>query len=174
MRHNLSVTEHTGSDPHGDAVGDLVGDRRITIWGLLLESHEVIRRALMSELRDAGLELPDPYMEVLIRLGRTPGGAIPMTRLADMLLFTSGGFTRLADRMVAAGLIERQECPTDRRSRFAALTKEGRRVLDAAMEVHGAGIERHLLDHLSSAEQDQLERILRKLRDAEGPEVLRG
>jgi len=155
------------------AVDDLLADDRITLWGLFLESHEAIRRALQAELDAADLGVPDVYLEVLIRLARTPGNAIPMTRLAEMLLFSSGGFTKLADRMVAAGLIERQECPTDRRSRYAVLTEAGRAALERAMAVHGPGIEAHLLDHLTSAERTQLESILRKLRDAEAPAVLR-
>lgn len=172
----MPVKEDTSAvAPTGEtcAVDDLLTDDRVTIWGLFLESHEAIRRALQAELDAADLGVPDVYLEVLIRLARTPGNAIPMTKLADMMLFSSGGFTKLADRMVAAGLIERQECATDRRSRYAALTERGKEVLAEAMAVHGPGIDRHLLDHLTAAERNQLEAILRKLRDAEAPAVLR-
>jgi len=166
-------TSRSGRSGETAAVDDVLTDDRVTLWGLFMESHEAIRLALQAELDAADLGVPDVYLEVLIRLARTPGNAIPMTKLAEMMLFSSGGFTKLADRMTAAGLIERQECPTDRRSRYAALTDHGREVLAGAMAIHCPGIDRHLLDHLSAAERIQLERILRKLRDAEAPAVLR-
>ncbi len=89
-----------------------------------------------------------------------------MTQLADMMLFSSGGFTKLADRMERAGLIRRVPCPGDRRSLLATLTPEGRRILDRALAVHVPGIQRHLVDHLSPDQRRQLEQILRTLRAA--------
>ncbi len=77
---------------------DLLHDDRVTLWGLFLEAHEGIKRRLEDELR-AAVELPGPWFEVLLRIGRTPGRALPMTQLARMVLFSSGGFTKLADRM---------------------------------------------------------------------------
>jgi DNA-binding MarR family transcriptional regulator len=104
-------------------------------------------------------------MEVLLRLARTPGGALPMTKLAHMVLFSSGGFTKLADRMESEGLLRRVACPTDRRSYLATLTPKGRRVLEKAIRVHVPSLDQRLLAHLDAEERVQLERILRRLRD---------
>src|SRR6476646_1615269 len=110
---------------------DLLHDDRITLWGLFLEVHTRIGRRLARELR-AAVDLPDAWFEVLLRIGRTPGQAVRMTELANLLLFSSGGFTKLADRMEQAGLIRREPCPDDRRGAYAVLTAEGRRALDRA------------------------------------------
>jgi DNA-binding MarR family transcriptional regulator len=144
---------------------DLLHDERVTLWGLFLEVHEGIRRRLERELR-AEVDIPDPWFEVLLRIGRTPGQAVPMTQLAEMVLFSSGGFTKLADRIERAGLIRREPCPGDRRSTLATLTPEGRRVLDRALAVHVPGLQRHLVGHLDPAQRRQLEEILRTLRSS--------
>jgi DNA-binding MarR family transcriptional regulator len=87
-----------------------------------------------------------------------------MTQLAEMVLFSSGGFTKLADRMEQAGLIRRAPCPGDRRATLVTLTDQGRCLLDRALAVHVPGIQRHLVDHLSPEQHGQLEQILRALR----------
>ena len=146
----------------------LLHDERLTLWGLFLEAHEGIRRRVEEELR-SGAGLPGPWFEVLLRIGRTPGQAVPMSQLARMVLFSSGGFTKLADRMERAGLIRRIPCPGDRRSLLATLTPDGRSALERGLAVNGPSIQRHLIDHLDPAQRRQLEQILRTLRDAEQP-----
>jgi DNA-binding MarR family transcriptional regulator len=87
-----------------------------------------------------------------------------MTQLAEMVLFSSDGFTKLADRMEWAGLIHRAPCPTDRRSLLATLSSEGQRVLNWALAMHVPGIQRDVVDRLDPAQREQLEQILRTLR----------
>jgi DNA-binding MarR family transcriptional regulator len=144
---------------------DLLHDDRITLWGLFLEVHAGIGRRLARELR-AAVDLPDAWFEVLLRVGRTPGQAVRMTDLANMLLFSSGGFTKLADRMEEAGLIRREPCPDDRRGTFVVLTAEGRQLLDRALAVHLPGLQRYLSDPLDGRQRRELEAILRTLRAA--------
>ncbi|HET7768113.1 MAG TPA: MarR family transcriptional regulator [Chloroflexota bacterium] len=67
------------------------------------------------------------------------------TALARELLFTSGGFTKLADRLVAAGFVSREPCATDRRVTYLTLTKEGRALAQRALKAHAAGIRRRVL-----------------------------
>ena len=144
---------------------DLLHDDRITLWGLFLEVQAGIGRRLARELR-AEVDLPDAWFEVLLRIGRTPGQAVRMTDLAGMVLFSSGGFTKLADRMEQAGLIRREPCPDDRRAIFAVLTPEGRSVLDRALAVHLPGLQRYLCDPLDAQQRRRFEAILRALRAA--------
>ena len=142
---------------------DLLYDDRVTLWGLFFEVYEGIQRRLERELR-AEVDLPGGWLEVLLRIGRTPGQTVPMTQLAEMVLFSSGGVSKLADRMERAGLIHREPSPTDRRSLLATLTPAGREILDRALAVHVLGIQRHVVDHLDAAQRQQLETILRTLR----------
>jgi DNA-binding MarR family transcriptional regulator len=143
---------------------ELVDDERITLWGLLLEVQYLVGKRLAADLVDA-FEYPESFMEVLLRIARTPGQAVPMTRLADMVMFSSGGLSKLADRMEAEGLIARMACPTDRRSSLATLTPKGRKVLDRALAAHLPSLDRHLVELLDDDERRQLASILRKVRD---------
>jgi DNA-binding MarR family transcriptional regulator len=92
-----------------------------------------------------------------------------MSDLAHAVALTTSGTTRLVDRIEAAGLIERQACATDRRVAYAALTAAGRKVLEKATPVHVESIQRHVIDTLDADEVRDLERLLRKLRDANQP-----
>ena len=144
---------------------ELLQDDRITLWGLFLEVHAGIGRRLARELR-AEMDLPDAWLEVLLRIGRTPGQRVRMTDLAKMLLFSSGGCTKLVDRMEEAGLVRREPCPDDRRATFAVLTDEGRRMLERALAVHLPSLQRYLCDPLDAQQRRELEAILRRLRSA--------
>jgi DNA-binding MarR family transcriptional regulator len=143
---------------------ELVDDDRITVVGLLAEANAALGCHFERDL--AGVGVPLSWFEVLVRLGRTPGGRLRMSDLAHAVALTTSGTTRLVDRIEAAGLIERQSCATDRRVAYAALTEAGRKVLKRAAPVHVESIQRHVIDTLSADEVRDLERLLRKLRDA--------
>jgi MarR family 2-MHQ and catechol resistance regulon transcriptional repressor len=141
---------------------DIVWDPRITTFGRLFESHALLTHALDAELREA-VGLPLLWYGVLLHLGRAPGGYRPMNELVNATAFTSGGVTRLVDRMEAAGYVERRPCPTDRRVLFAGLTESGRDMLARATEVHLSGIQRHMIDALDADEVAALDSTLSKL-----------
>ena len=82
------------------------------------------------------------------------------------MALTTGGVTRLVDRMVEAGLVARQNCPSDRRSIYVVLTPEGQAVLDRAVAAHIDGIDRHLVAHLRTGDRVALEVALLKVLDA--------
>ncbi len=142
-------------------------DTLVTWWGLVLEGTGYTVRILGEELREQG-GLHGPEFEALLRLSRSPGGQLPLSRLAREMSFSSGGFTKLVDRLVAAGLVERKACPADRRVTFAALTQHGRHTLDLAYERHVEGLRRHVVDKLGVEAFRQLSEIMRRLRDAAG------
>ena len=89
-----------------------------------------------------------------------------MSRLSADVALTTGGVTRLVDRMVEAGLVARENCPSDRRSIYVVLTPEGQAVLDRAVAAHIDGIDRHLVAHLDDRDRAALEAALVKVLDA--------
>ncbi len=149
------------------ALRELVDDERLTLMGLLIEAHARLTRTLGGEL-EASCGLPLTWYEVLIRLGRSPEGHLTMSRLAAEVSLTSGGITRLVDRIAEAGYVERSSCPTDRRAIHVRLTPEGCVVLRRATAEHLDGLERHLMAPLDPADQEALKTALRKLR-GDGP-----
>lgn len=110
-----------------------------TTFGRLVEAYSTLDQQLGRSLEEkAGI--PHTWFEVLLRISRADAGRISMGALAQEVALTTGGVTRLLDRMIAAGLVQRVPCPTDRRVHFAALTKQGRAKLDQAAKGHAANL----------------------------------
>jgi DNA-binding MarR family transcriptional regulator len=138
-------------------------DERIRTYGLLHEAHRRLDRAFNCSL-EQHCGISGPFFEVLLRIGRSPGGRLTMSDLAMQLGLTSGGTTRLVDRVVAAGLVEREACPNDRRVQWVVLSPTGERKLDEALAIHLQDLQHELVDRLEPAELEVLERALDKLR----------
>lgn len=143
-------------------------DERIRAFGLLHEAHRRLDRAFSGSLETA-CGISGPFFEVLLRVGRSPGDRLNMSELATQLGLTSGGTTRLVDRMVAAGLVERESCPSDRRVQWVVLSDAGERKLDEALDVHLDDLQREMFDRLDATELAVLERALDKLRATDDP-----
>lgn len=138
-------------------------DDRIRAFGLLHEAHRRLDRTLNCSLEQA-CGISGVFFEVLLRIGRSTDGRLTMTTLAQELGLTSGGTTRLIDRMVGAGLVERESCPSDRRVQWVVLSQAGERKLDEALPVHLRDLQHEFVDRLDAEEIAVLERALDKLR----------
>ncbi len=138
-------------------------DGRITSFGFFVEAHARIWRALDRSLHES-CDISGAWFEVLLRLGRSPGGRLTMSELAQQLAITSGGATRLIDRVEKAGYVERCACPDDRRVQWVCLTDSGRHKLTESYRVHMNDLEREYFGRLSAADQRHLDRIMSKLR----------
>jgi DNA-binding MarR family transcriptional regulator len=88
-----------------------------------------------------------------------------MGPLAQQVALTTGGITRMLDRMIAAGLVQRVPCPTDRRVYFAALTEQGQAKLDGAAKVHAANL-RQAFAGFTADELRTFDDLLDRLRTA--------
>lgn len=150
--------------PSADGLSD--ADREaITLMGLLVEAHARLVRVLGAEMEEACM-LPLSWYDAMVRLRRSPGGFTTMSRLGGEVSLTSGGITRLVDRLVEAGYVERVNCPNDRRVVYVRLTPAGMAKVDEATAAHRQGLDRHLLAPLEAADRAALEQALRKLRGA--------
>jgi DNA-binding MarR family transcriptional regulator len=137
-------------------------DPRLCAWRSFLRAHARIVRALGRELEaEARMALTD--YDVLAQLSVAPDRRLRMSELADALLLSRSGATRLVDRLVAAGLVERVSCDDDRRGQWAALTDAGRERLRTATPAHLRGVAAHFLDRLSRDDLADLDRMLRSL-----------
>jgi DNA-binding MarR family transcriptional regulator len=116
-------------------------------WVGLLRTHASLVRALDDEMQSGhGISLTQ--YEVLLLLSRSETGALRMNELADGALLSLSGLSRLVDRLVALGLVERAQCPTDRRGAFAVVTPAGRKRFAAARPTHLDGVRRRFIDVL--------------------------
>ena len=135
-------------------------------WVRLLQAHASTTRALSgSLLAEHGLTLND--YEALLRLSRAEDGRMRRVDLADELLLTASGVTRLLDGLEAAGYVERASCATDRRVVYAVITDVGRDKLETASESHLAEIRALFDERFDPKELEQLAQLLGRLPGAE-------
>jgi MarR family transcriptional regulator, 2-MHQ and catechol-resistance regulon repressor len=140
-------------------------DDRIRLMGLIVRTHRRLTDSLGREL-EQNVGIPLVFFDVLINVGGAPNRRLTMSRLSSDVALTTGGVTRLVDRMVEAGLVARENCPSDRRSIYVVLTPEGQAVLERAIAAHIDGIDRHLVAHLGAGDRAALEVALVKVLEA--------
>ena len=133
-----------------------------TAWRTFLRAHSTVVRALEAELL-AEHDLPLASYDVLVQLSESPDQRLRMTELADRVLLSRSGLTRLADRLEREGLITRQPCPSDARGTLAVLTDAGLTRLREAWPTHLRGVEQHVTGRLTADEIEQLAALLSKI-----------
>jgi DNA-binding MarR family transcriptional regulator len=139
-------------------------DARLGAWRAFLRAHARVIRQLERELADEhDLALTD--YDVLVQLSAAPDRQMRMSEMADGLLLSRSGVTRLVDRLVAEGLVQRVSCETDRRGQWAQLTDAGYERLRRASPTHLRGIAEHFVDRLSTDDLAALERMLTPIGD---------
>ena len=128
-------------------------------WRTFLRAHALVSRRLDDELRaEQGMSLAE--YDALVQLATAPDRRLRMNQLADRVLLSRSGITRLVDRLVADGLVCRSQCSSDARGAEAVLTEEGLTRLRAARSTHLRGVEQYFLAPLSSDELSDLGRSL--------------
>jgi len=138
------------TDPHRDA------------WLGLCRTHAAVTGRLQEALTDAGLP-PLGWYEVLSTLAASPEQRLKMGDLADALVISRGGLTKLVDRLVKAGLLKRAFCETDRRVSYATLPRAGREMLGEMQPVVYAEIEASFAASLSARQADSLRDALARV-----------
>ena len=130
----------------------------------LLRAHAAATRKLSAELSaDHDLTLSD--YEVLLRLSRAPDRRLRRVDLAEQVLLTASGVTRLLDGLERSGFVERASCSTDRRVVYAVLTDQGLEKVRSARQTHLAQIETFFNARLDETELDELTALLARFED---------
>jgi DNA-binding MarR family transcriptional regulator len=137
-----------------EAVRELAPEE-LAAWRGLLRVHSALVKALDAELL-AEHELPLTSYEVLINLQAAPERRRRMAELAEGVLLSRSGMTRLVDRLERDGLIERDACTEDGRGMFAVLTDKGEELLSQARRTHLDGVRERFLQHFAPDELEQL------------------
>jgi DNA-binding MarR family transcriptional regulator len=124
-------------------------------WRGLLRTHATLVKRLDAEL-EAAHGLPLTSYEVLLHLADAPERKMRMCDVADSVLLSRSGLTRLVDRLERDGLVARVSCADDARGAYAQLTDEGMAKLVEARGTHLDGIREHFLSHFSGDELEFL------------------
>ena len=142
-------------DTQPTATAALTPDPRLEEWRVFLRAHALLSRRLDEELRaEQGMSLAE--YDALFQLAAAPGARLRMNQLADRVLLSRSGITRLVDRLVADGLVSRCQCSSDARGAEAVLTDDGLGRIRRARATHIRGVEHYFLDALSPDERTQL------------------
>lgn len=142
-------------------------DPEIAPWRAFLHAHARLTRRLDEELQAShGLSLAE--YDALVQLANSPRRRMRMSTLADRVLLSRSGITRLVDRLVADGMVERSACPTDARGAEAAITPAGLDRLRTASMTHLDGVHRLFLDVIPQTELAAIERGLTRVTDGLG------
>ena len=140
-------------------------DEIVLWWGLVIEGYLTSQSRLMGEIQQR-FGLPPAQFDILVRLVRTPGHRMPMSELARQAALSSGGFTKVADRLESAGLITRVPSESDRRVTHATLTAAGRRLALRARAACAEILRESVLTPLGEERSRALADLMRLLRDS--------
>ncbi len=141
-----------------------VDESQLGAWRAFIQTHARLLHRLDEELQAAhGLSVAE--YDALLQLAVAPERRLRMSVLADRVLLSRSGITRLVDRLVADGMVERSVCPTDARGSMATITQAGVSRLRAASRTHLDGVRRYFLDAVTADEQVVIERSLGRVND---------
>lgn len=154
MSEQIAVAERNAPaepDPHREA------------WIAITQAHAAVTGRLQEALTAAELP-PLPWFEVLATLDRASDQRLKMGELAEALVITRGGLTKLVDRLIKAGLLERTFCETDRRVSYATLLPAGVELLEEMRPVVRGELAVAFSANLSTKQAEELRATLERIR----------
>lgn len=141
--------------------GDLT-EAQMLAWRQFLRAHAVVIRRLESDLL-AEQKLPLASYDVLVQLVEAPQRRLRMSELAERVLLSRSGLTRLVDRLEREGLVRREACVDDARGLFTVITDEGVDRLRVASRTHLRGIAEYGMGRLDDEDARQLSDLLGRM-----------
>jgi DNA-binding MarR family transcriptional regulator len=135
----------TGTDTQAAAAA--LDEGQLAAWRAFLRAHSAMLRRIGRDLDEADLP-PLSWYDVLAALRDAPEGRLRQVELAEQVLLSKSGLSRLVDRIVEGGLVERVTCPSDRRAFFVSLTDAGRAMLERMWPVYARGVAEDFLPAL--------------------------
>ena len=160
-----SLRPGTKDVDHAELGRRLLTRPRLNAWGAFLTAHKALENILSRELESA-CGLPLIWFDALAQLRMAPAQRLTMGQLATALLFSKSGLTRLVDRLVEAGLVQRLARPGDRRSLHIALTDAGEAKYRQALPIHLEHVKRHFAAYIEDSEAAAVESALVRMASA--------
>jgi DNA-binding MarR family transcriptional regulator len=142
--------------------GEHISPEQLRVWRAFERAHAHVSDQLETDLLELH-RLPLAWYEVLARLAEADGYRLRMSQLAEMVMLSPSGLSRLVDRMIKEGLVERVPAEKDARGFYAILADAGRQRLEEAIGTHQQGVKDYLVGHFSDEELAQLREFLQRL-----------
>jgi DNA-binding MarR family transcriptional regulator len=133
--------------------------KQLVAWQTFITAHTVVIDLIEQELAEAK-QLPLSSYDVLLALVNAPNRRLRMHELAQAVVLSRSGLTRLVDRLEREGLLARDRSGPDRRATYAVLTLKGFRAFRRAWPIYAQGILKHFVQHLTEQEMSTLSQML--------------
>ena len=134
----------------------------LQMWRSFLQTHSTVVKYLERRMEEQH-GLPLPWWDVLLQLADGPGGRLRMGELAESVLLTRSGITRLVDRMIVEGLVDREPCPGDRRGYYAIITQKGRDTIERVGPDHSKDAWAVFLGHINEEEAELMGKVFNRV-----------
>ena len=123
----------------------------LQMWRSFLQTHSTVVKYLERRMEEQH-GLPLAWWDVLLQLAEGPDGRLRMGELAESVLLTRSGITRLVDRMIVEGPVDREPCAGDRRGYYAVITQKGRDTIERVGPDHSRDAWEVFLGHINEEE----------------------
>ena len=144
---------------------DKLREDELAVWRAFVNSHAAVIRRIEKDL-SAKRQVPLTWYYVLVALYQAPGKKLRMSELADKVVLTPSGVTRLVERLEKEGLVRRERTDEDRRGAYAVLTREGKRAFLQAWPTYAEGIQAYFLNLLNEDERRVIGECLSRIDQA--------
>jgi DNA-binding MarR family transcriptional regulator len=152
------------------ASSEPLSTRELAAWRGFLRTHARLLRHLDRELTEEQ-GLPTSSYEVLLRLAEAPRGSMRMKDIAESLLLSRSGLSRVVDELERKGYVARQSCSSDARGTEAVITRSGRGAFRKAQNSHLQSVRAEFLGKLSETQLRQLADVWTAVGLAESPDT---
>jgi DNA-binding MarR family transcriptional regulator len=137
-------------------------ERQLAVWRAFVNAHAAVIERIEKDLSDQR-KIPLTTYDVLVALYQSPDKKLRMTELANKVVLTRSGLTRVVERLEREGFVKRERTEEDRRGAFAVLTREGKKAFLATWPTYAEGIADYFISVLDEEERDAIERGLSKV-----------
>ena len=163
MSESVTTTAPEAPTAAAATAGERSGTPPGDAWGALTRTHAAVTQRLQEALSQSDFP-PLPWYEVLNAVAEAPERRMRMGDLAEALVITRGGLTKLVDRLIKAGLMERTFCESDRRVSYATLLPSGSQLLEEMRPIVAAELAIAFSANISETEAGELRETLDRVR----------
>ncbi len=139
-----------------------LSENGLKTWITFLRTYSKVQARLAEDMH-CQHQIPLSWYDVLVHLYHAPRRGMRMQDLADAVILSSSGLTRLLDRMIEAGFVERVSCAEDRRVIYATLTPQGSEAIEEILPGQQARIEHYFAQYLTDVEMDTIQQGLQRV-----------
>jgi|SRR5690606_12815645 len=144
---------------------DTLSDSQLQAWRLFIIAHARLINKIDAQL-EAASKIPLHWYDVLIELYEADNRRLRMYDLAERVVLSRSGLTRLVDRLEKAGLLKREMDPKDRRGYYVVITEAGIQALRESWPIYAAGIREHFAHYLTEEDASTFIRVFTAMLEA--------